>query len=461
MSLRELTIRELIKGYEAKTFSPVEVTKYYLDRIHEFEELNAYITVNDRQALQQAEISEKKFLFGEDTGILEGIPLSYKDNLFTKGLRTTSGSKIDEAFVPELNAGIVDVLQREGAVNVGKTNLHEFAFGITTNNPFYGPAKNPWNSEYTPGGSSGGSGTAVAASLCAASIGTDTGGSIRIPAAACGVIGLKATRDLIPATGVKNISWTLDHVGPIVKTMDDLAIMMDAATGDDYSLFLEEDIRGLRIGVPTNYLNEKMDEETAALYQQSLEQFTSMGAVLVEVDIPFTDADRDVITIIAMTEAGFVHNAYIDKPESQFGKDVGAVLKASRDISALRYLQALNRKEELIHEFENLFLHVDVLASPVTPTTSQRIGKEMVHLGEVPEDVFSAMTRYPAMFNLTEQPALSIPIGFGANNLPVGLQLVTSSYAEPVLIRAGYAYEKNFLQEFYKKRAEMEKVLQG
>lgn len=450
--MKNLTIRELKKGYKAKEFSPVDVTNYYLDRINQYEDLNSFITVNSVQALKQAEISEKKYLVGEQIGGLEGIPISYKDNLYTEGLRTTSGSKIDEAFVPTMNAGIVNVLQREGTVNIGKTNMHEFAFGITSNNPFYGPAKNPWNPDYTPGGSSGGSAAAVAASLCSASIGTDTGGSIRIPAASCGVIGLKATHNMIPSLGVKNISWTLDHVGPIAKNMDDLASMMEVITGEDYSQLLDEDIRGLKVGVPKNYLNERMDDETAKLYEKSLEQLVSLGAILVEVDIPFTPEDLGLISVLASAEAGFVHDNYIDNPESRFGPDVEAVLKASRDIPALSYIQALKRKVELVDLFENLFIKIDVIASPVMPTSAQKIGVEEVTIHNQTEDIFTAMIRYPSVFNLTGQPALSIPLGFGANNLPIGLHLAAASYSDPLLIRAGYAYEQNFLKEFYKQR---------
>lgn len=449
------TIRELKKGYEKREISPVEVTKQMLERINQFKDLNTFITVNEAQALKQAELSEKKYALGEQIGFLEGVPISYKDNLYTAGLRTTSGSHIDESYVPDGNAGIVDILQGEGAVNLGKTNMHEFAFGITSNNPFYGPAKNPWNAEFTPGGSSGGSGAAVAAALGMASIGTDTGGSIRIPAAACGVVGLKATYDLIAASGVKHISWNLDHVGPLVKNMDDLATMMEAMTGEDYSRFLNEDIRGLRVGVPNNYLNERMDEETAALYEKSLEQLSALGAVLVDIDIPFTNDDLGLLTILAVSEAGYVHDAYIDKPESRFGADVEAVLKSSRDISALQYMKALKRKEEVHDHFEDLFTKVDVIVSPVTPTSSQKIGVEEVTIHGQAEDVFSAMIRYPSVFNMTGQPALSIPLGLGANKLPVGLQFAAASYCEPILLRAGFAYEQNFLKEFYAKRDQL------
>lgn len=450
--MRQLTIREMREGFQKKEISPVEVTNYFLKRIEEQKDLNAYITVNTEQAREQAEISEKKFLSNELTGVLEGIPISYKDNLYTKGIRTTSGSQIDAEFVPTYHAGAVDALQREGAVNLGKVNMHEYAFGITSNNPFYKAVKNPWNHDYTPGGSSGGSGTAVAAGLSVASIGTDTGGSVRIPAAACGVVGLKATRDLIPENGVKNISWSLDHVGPLTKNVDDLAIVLEAFTGTPFSNVLQSDIRGLRIGVPTNYFNEQMNEEVAFLYKKALADLESLGAILIEIDIPFTTEELGLIYTLAIAEAGFVHEDSINTSLDKFGDDVRAVLEASRSFSSLDYIKALKRKDKLTPLFEDLFNTVDVIATPTTPDTSQKIGVNEVTINGQTEDIFNAMIRYPSVFNLTGQPALSIPCGLTNNALPVGLQLVAGLYQEKTLLRAGYAYEQAFLKDFYAKR---------
>ncbi|RJS60289.1 amidase [Bacillus sp. PK3_68] len=450
--MKNLTIRELKAHYQNKEFSPVEVTNYYLRRIDHNQDLNTYITVCAEQALKQAEISEKKFLANELTGILEGIPLSYKDNLYTKGIRTTSGSKIEENFIPDTNAGAFQILQREGAVNLGKTNMHEYAFGITSNNPFYGPVRNPWNREYTPGGSSGGSGAAVAASLCAASIGTDTGGSVRIPAASCGVIGLKPTYHLVDATGVKNISWSIDHVGPLTKNVDDLAIMMEALTGLSYSENLQEDIRGLRVGVPSNYFNEYIDKESLSLYKQALNNLASLGAVLIDIEVPFTAEDLALVFTLAISEAGFVHENSLHHAIDQFGPDVRAALEASRSFSALDYIKAIKRKADITEQFEQLFEQIDVLATPTLPDTAQKIGVEEFEIAGRREPIFDAMIRYASVFNLTGQPALSIPSGLTEKGLPVGLQLAAATFNEQTLIRAGYAYEQSFLKEFYKKR---------
>ncbi|MCJ8006488.1 amidase [Lederbergia wuyishanensis] len=450
--MENLSIRSLIEGFRKKQLSPVEITRLYLDRIHHLQDLNAYITVTENVALQQAEIAEKKYLANEALGVLEGIPLSYKDNLDTKGIRTTSGSKIDENYIPNKDAGVVYTLQREGAINLGKVNMHEFAFGITSNNPFYGSVKNPWNNDYTPGGSSGGSGVAVAASLSVASIGTDTAGSIRIPAASCGVVGLKPTHGLVDASGVKHISWTLDHIGPLTRNMDDLAIMMDAMTGKNYTKYLKEDIRGLRIGVPKNYFNEGIDQNTALLYKKALEDLESLGAILIEIDIPYTIEDLALSFAIGLSEAGYVHEESILSALDSFGLDVKMSLENSHSIPAIDYIKALKRKTQLTVEFEQIFEKVDVIATPTTPITPQKIGEEMVTINDIQDSVFNTMIRLPAVFNLTGHPALSIPCGLAENGLPVGLQFAAAKHKEKVLIHVGYAYEQAFLRSFYEKR---------
>lgn len=454
--MKNLTIQEMKDLYQKKELSPVDVTQSYLERIEKNSSLNAFITVTSEQAMRQAEIAEKKYMASEQTGVLEGIPLSYKDNLYTKGVRTTSGSKIDENFVPDVDAGIVTKLHREGAIGLGKVNMHEYAFGITSDNPFYGAVKNPWNPDYTPGGSSGGSGAAIAASLGIASVGTDTAGSIRIPAASTGIVGLKPTHGLVDATNVKHISWTLDHIGPLTKNMSDLGIMMDAMTGTNYSDALTEDIRGLRIGVPKNYFNELIEGETANLYKKALQKLESLDAILIEIDIPFSPADLALSFSIGIAEAGLVHEQSIMEALHSFGPDVKASLEFSHSITALDYMKALKRKQELFHDFEKVFEKVDVIATPTMPDTTKKIGEEEVTIDGIKDSTFNTMIRIPAVFNLTGQPALSIPCGIASNGLPVGLQLAASAYDEKTLLRAGFAYEQAFLQSFYEQR---EKVL--
>ncbi|MHA6259684.1 amidase [Sporosarcina sp. CAU 1771] len=450
--MQNLSIKEIKSKFSNKELSPVELTKDHLQRIENAQELNAFISVTAELAIQQATIAEKKYLSNDITGILEGIPISYKDNLYTKGILTTSGSKIDEGFIPTVDAGIIRRLRKEGAVCLGKVNMHEYAFGITSNNPFHGDVKNPWNTMYTPGGSSGGSGVAVAASLGLASVGTDTAGSIRIPAASTGIVGLKPTHGLIDDSNVKHISWTLDHIGPLTKNMEDLGMMMDAMTGRNYSGVLREDIRGLRIGVPSNYFNELINNETTKLYEQALQNFEQMGAILVQVEVPFSSEDLALSFSIGIAEAGFVHEQSILSNLDSFGSDVKASLEVSHSITALDYIKALKRKNELFNQFETLFETIDVLATPTMPDTAQQIGKEQMTINGITDSTFNSMIRIPAVFNLTGQPALSIPCGIASNGLPVGLQLASAAMNEEVLLRAGFAYEQGFLGSFYKER---------
>lgn len=452
LKMKNLTIKQMKDGFSKKEFSPVEVARDYLQRIQDSSELNAFITVTFEHAINQASIAEHKYLAGEQTGLLEGIPITYKDNIYTKGIRTTSGSKIEEGFVPNIDAGIVTKLHREGAISLGKVNMHEYAFGITSNNPFYGPVKNPWNTDYTPGGSSGGSATAVAASLSVASIGTDTAGSIRIPAASTGIVGLKPTHGLIDASNVRNISWSLDHVGPLTKNMSDLGLMMDAMTGENYSDSLTQDIRGLRVGVPKNYFNELIESNTADLYSAALDNLEKLGAILIEVDIPFSPADLELSFSIGIAEAGLVHEQSITNNLDSFGADVKASLEFSHSITALDYMKALKIKNQLYEKFENVFKTVDLIATPTMPDTTKKIGEESFEIDGIMDSTFNSMIRIPAVFNLTGQPALSIPCGIAPNGLPVGLQLAGAAFNERTLLHAGYAYEQAFLSSFYKKR---------
>lgn len=453
--LKRKSIRQLLNGYKNKRFSPVEVTREYLREMkHCDPAYNAFITVTKERALKKAKRLEKKWNRGKNPGLLFGIPLSYKDNLATKGVRTTNGSEIYSNFVPERTASVIRRANKEKAIMLGKNNMHEFALGITSNNPHYGPVRNPWNIEYSPGGSSGGSAAAVAANLSVASIGTDTGGSVRIPAASCGIAGLKPTYETLSTSGVDFVSWTMDHVGPLAANMEDLAIMMDALTGSkNYSRHLIDTIRGMRIGVPVNFFNEHIEEETLRLYQEALAVLERLGAVSVEVDTSFLYGYQEYGLIIAAAEAGYVHRHDIACCLAEMGADVRAILEASLDITSLQYLTALQKKEEYTQAFKRIFKQVDVLATPTLPIPPRRIGVESVTFGSYTESIFDAMTRYTEIFNMTGMPALTLPCGITKQEqLPVGLQLIADHRREALLIRTGYTYEQSELGGFYGKR---------
>ncbi|BFH17843.1 amidase [Paenibacillus melissococcoides] len=452
--MKRRSIRQLLNGYKYKLFSPVEITRDYLREIKNCDPVyNAYITVTKERALRKAKRLEKKWNRGKNTGLLFGIPLSYKDNLATKGVRTTNGSEIYRSFVPDRTAAVIRRANKENAIMLGKTNMHEFALGITSNNPHYGPVRNPWNIEYSPGGSSGGSAAAVAANLSVASIGTETGGSVRIPAASCGIAGLKPTYGTVPTSGVDFASWTMDHVGPLAANMEDLAIMMDALTGNDYSRHLIENIRGMRIGVPINFFNEHIEKETQRLYREALAALEELGAVLADVDTSFLYGCQEYGLTIAASEAGYVHRSDIACCLTEMGADVRAILELSLDITSLQYITALHKKEEYTRAFKRIFKQVDVLATPTLPIPPRRIGVESVTFGSYTENIFDAMTRYTEIFNMTGMPALTLPCGITKQEqLPVGLQLIADHRREDRLIRAGYTYEQSELGGYYRKR---------
>lgn len=448
------TINQLLEGYEKKEFSPVEITEQYLHRAKKHDHLNAFVTVTEEIAVEQAKIAEQKWHMKEN-GKLEGIPLSYKDNIYTKNVKTTSASKVDANFVPKKSAVIIDTLSKEGAVMIGKNNMHEFAFGITSNNPFYGAVKNPWDETLIPGGSSGGSAVSVATYTSVGSIGTDTGGSIRIPAAMCGLVGLKPTQGLLAKEGFTNISWTLDHSGPITRNLDDLNIIMDALTNGKVAIndVVAEDLRGVKIGVPKSFFNEQIEEDVLASYEKTLEQLHELGAHLVEVEVPNAEVAIPLIFTIAISEAGYTHRERKKTSLDDYGEDVRQVMLSSDDIPALEYIHALQQQEVITNKVNQLFTEIDFLATPTLPALPKKIGQEEVQFGDVTEPIFDCMNRYTAFFNLTGHPAISLPTDI-VKELPVGLQLVSAKWTDSTLITIAKTIENTILQDFYKVRDE-------
>ncbi|WP_289891360.1 amidase [Virgibacillus pantothenticus] len=448
-----MSITKLIDGYKKKEFSPVEITKQYLKRMDDIDhKLHAFITITYETALAQAKNAEDNYLKGKQLSALQGVPLSYKDLINTNGVRTTSGSKIKHSYIPNSDAYVVQKLTQAGAIDLGKTNLHEFAFGITSTNPFYGAVKNPWNPDNIPGGSSGGSGAAVCANLGLASIGTDTGGSIRIPASACGVIGLKPTKGMVDTTGVQGISWTLDHVGPITQNIGDLAIIMNGLTDRLYQEHCHTQISGMRIGVPRHYFTYHIEPDILLAYQNALRQLESLGAILMEIDISSVQTASEQVFPIALAEGASIHENHLRFKLNDFGEDVRAHLEAGKSITAMDYIKALNWRKKAISEVDQALTEVDIIATPTLPVSPKQIGVEHVEIDDLQEDIFTSMTRYTRLFSLTGHPALSIPMGLDTQGMPMGLQLASKYYYEPLLIRSGYAFEQSYLTDFYEQR---------
>lgn len=447
------TIRELLNGYRNKQFSPVEIATAYVSRSQN-DNLNAYITVTEDIALMQAKLSERRWQEGNSRK-LDGIPLSYKDNIYARNIRATSGSQIDKDFIPKNDAPVITTLNGAGAVMIGKANLHEFAFGITNNNPFYGSAKNPWNPELIPGGSSGGSAVSVAANLAVASIGTDTGGSVRIPAASCGLVGMKPTKGLLSGQGTTSLSWTLDHIGPIARDIDDLTILMEALTNMHLVLLESTDLTGLKVGIPVNFFKDQVEDELLAFYTDSALKLEKLGAELIEVEVPGAEEAMELTFTIAITEAAYVHRENIEMKFDQFGEDVKQIMESSKSIPAQDYINAMKRRANLSDLLKNTFQDIDVLLTPTLPVEPKPIGQEIVEINGKKELIFDCMNRLTNYFNVTGYPALTIPVGISSKGLPVGIQMAGNKMNDALLLRMAKAYEKEYLDDFYQKRTEV------
>ncbi len=450
----DLTIKQMLQQYTDHKLSPVDVTQQCLNDISRTNAVsNAFITVCTEQALNQARAAEYRYSLGLQTGLLEGIPVSIKDMIDTAEVITTYGSSIDRNHIPETDAAVVTLLRQQGAVNLGKTNLHEYAFGTTSENSFYGSVTNPWNHEHAAGGSSGGSAAAIAAGIGLSSIGTDTGGSIRIPASACGVVGLKPTFGRVNTAGAFNISWTLDHVGPITRNIEDMASTMEALTGSSFNNYLRgDDLGGIRIGVPTKFINEQLQHDVKAAYEHSLSQLAELGAVLIDVDVDFTRQDIDDVLTIEAAEAGYIHEQRIASSIDEYSADVRKVLRTSHDITALTYIKALDRRRSIKAATIRLFDTVDYIAIPTMPIVAPLVGEHEVKFNNQSENIFNCMIRYTSIFNLSGHPALSIPCGLTTDGLPVGLQIAGRYDSDEWLLRTAYVYEKHYLSELYRTR---------
>jgi aspartyl-tRNA(Asn)/glutamyl-tRNA(Gln) amidotransferase subunit A len=436
--------------------SPMELTEAFLRRISHLQpKLNAFITITAELARKQARQAEREIMKGKYRGPLHGIPITLKDLFYTAGIRTTAGSKILRSFIPKENAAVVDSLYAAGAVLLGKTNLHEFAYGVTTNNPHYGPVHNPWDVERISGGSSGGSAAAVSAALGLASLGTDTGGSIRIPAAACGVVGLKPTRGLVPLQGVIPLAFSLDHVGPICRCVEDVALMMEviAAPGGPkagnwpqvgrlFTRSLRGGVKKIRIGIPKQYFFDRLHKEVREFVLTACATLGQMGAELREVEVKGMEEAVPLVAVITVGEALSYHWNWLQTRPEDYGADVRERMKVSENQRTVDYLQAQEKRRRFTENFVRVFDSVDVLIAPTLPVPPPLIGQKEIPWGRTKEDVRAALLRMTRPGNLTGLPAISLPCGLTADGLPVGLQIFGRHYDEPTLLQVAYAYEQ-------------------
>jgi aspartyl-tRNA(Asn)/glutamyl-tRNA(Gln) amidotransferase subunit A len=453
MELTSLTIHDASRLLKQKEISPVELTQAHLERIQLLDQrLNSFLTIMPESALQQARQAETEILNGDYKGSLHGIPLGLKDLYETDGVRTTAGSTFFSDYIPEADAIAVQKLKEAGAVILGKLNMHEIALGVTNENPHYGDCCNPWDLTRITGGSSGGNAAALAAGLCMGALGSDTGGSIRIPSSLCGVVGLKPTYGRVSLRGVIPLSWNLDHAGPMARNVRDAAILLQVIAGydpqdawsldvpvDDYLSEPDSDLSDWRIALAVDdYFtdSEIVDGEVLKAIQIAAKVFESMGARVEPV--PFPNARDAAIANGLMTPsdaAAFHHQRLAENPQG-FGQDVLKRLQTGAEYTSTEYSLARRMQTILRCKFTEFFNEYDLLLTPTTPVIAPvRNSADAV-------DRARMLTRFTSPFNLTGLPALSIPCGWTVEKMPIGMQLVSKPWAEASLIKAGELYEQ-------------------
>ncbi len=435
-----LSIEEALNGMRTGEFSAeqlVEACSRQINRLNP--ELCAFITV-----IQPVSVDAE-----HAGGRLAGIPLAVKDLFETKGVRTTAGTLFFKDYVPDSDAAAVDRMKHAGAVLMGKTNTHEIALGVTTANPHYGKCRNPWDRERIPGGSSGGSAVAVASGMALAALGTDTGGSIRIPASLCGVVGLKPTYGRVSVRGVFPLSWNLDHVGPLTRSVRDAGTMLQILAGydpddpfsvdqpvDDYTAQLEGGIAGWRVALATGPYIEEAEAGVLQAIEAAAKVFARLGAKMEAVDVTWLREAAVANSLMTPADGAAFHHERLAEHPDWFGSDVRQRLETGRAFSSTEYALARKTQSEMTHRLKRFFQEYDALLLPSTPITAPLIeGNDAVEQAR-------RLTRFTAPFNLAGLPAISIPCGFSEAGLPIGLQLVSGAWKEAAVLRAARAYER-------------------
>ena len=471
--MHNLTIAELIKGLRNKDFTSVELTRHYLDRIKRLDgNYNSFVTVTEEIALAQAQEADERLANG-DAPALCGIPIAHKDIFCTDGVRTSCGSKMLDNFAPPYDATVVENYRKAGAVMLGKVNMDEFAMGSSNESSYYGPVKNPWDTNCVPGGSSGGSAAAVAAQLAPAATATDTGGSIRQPASLCGLTGLKPTYGRVSRWGMIAFASSLDQAGPMTRTAEDAAIMLNAMASfddkdstcvdeplSDYTATLNDSLQGLRIGIPKEYFSDGLNPQTAERVQAAIKEFEKLGAEIKEISLPHTDLAVPAYYVIAPAECsanlsrfdgvryGYrcedpkdLNDLYKRSRGEAFGDEVKRRIMVGAYALSAGYYDAYYRKAQQVRrlikqDFVDAFADVDVVMGPTATAPAFEFGSK----GDDPvamylEDIYTIAT------NLAGLPGLSIPCGL-VDNKPVGLQLIGNFFAEGKLLNAAHQFQQ-------------------
>ncbi|TAJ83469.1 hypothetical protein EPO44_17005 [bacterium] len=464
LELESLSITDLAPRVKKKEISPVELTRLFLERIERWNPvLNAYLTLTSDQALAGARKAEKEIMRGKYRGPLHGMPISIKDNLATKGVRTTAGSKILAEWSPDFDATVVTRLREAGAIHLGKTNMYEWAGGGTTINPYYGATRNPWDTSRIPGGSSGGSAAAVAASMCLASIGTDNAGSVRNPAAMCGVVGLKPTYGRVsvfggvPGTG----GYSTNHFGIFTKTVKDCALVLQTIAGKDprdplssdepvsnYSKNIGKKIKGLKAGLIRGYFDKLMIGETSGIFAQAVKQLKALGIKTEEISIPHIDLVPAVQNATSRVENVSDHLPYLRTRPRDFSPTLLYRHIHALTIPASTYVIAQRVRRLICQEFEEALRRVQLIVTPVSipaPTIEEcnrgfmEANGQKIRFQEA-RGSFWGLTTIP--FNVMGLPALSVCCGFTSSGLPIGVQIVAGPFQEGLIFQVAHAYER-------------------
>lgn len=474
MSILDLTALELGKKIKAGEITSPQATEAVIKQIKAVEEqVHSYVTLDEEGAMKRAKEVQAQIEAGTLTGPLAGVPAAIKDNMCTKGMRTTCSSKILENFVPTYTAEAVLNLEKAGAVILGKTNMDEFAMGSTTETSYCGVTRNPWNTEHVPGGSSGGSCAAVAANECFYALGSDTGGSIRQPSSFCGVTGIKPTYGTVSRYGLIAYGSSLDQIGPVAKDVSDCAAILEAIsshdlkdstsmarTDCDFTSALKDDVKGMKIGIPSSYFGEGLDEEVRAAILKAADILKEKGAIVETFDLGLVDYAIPAYYVIASAEAssnlsrfdgikyGYrtkeyegLHNMYKKTRSEGFGPEVkrrimlGSFVLSSGYYDAY-YLKALRTKALIKKEFDKAFAKYDLILAPASPDTAPKLGASLsdplkMYLGDI----------YTISVNLAGLPGMTVPCGMDSKGLPIGMQLIGDCFKEKNIIRAGYAFE--------------------
>ncbi len=454
MERHELTTpprAEIVRSLRQGDVPATALTEAYLRRIDELDGLvGAYITVTADTALAEAAARDEALARGEEPGPLHGLPVALKDNIDTAGVRTTCGSNFFTDHVPDEDAEVARRLRDAGVVLLGKTALHEFAYGATTQNVHHGNCRNPWDLSRIPGGSSGGSGAALGAELCAGALGTDTGGSVRIPAALNGATGIRPTIGRVSNRGVFPVSWTFDTVGPMARSIEDVAAILQVLAGfdpgdpvsvdypsEDFEQALRGEVDGLRIGIPTNFFFDDVDPEVEAAVLRVADHFAELGAAVDEIEIPGAAESVTVTTRMIWSDALAVHRERLETEPERFGEDVRRRLPLGFDVSGADYAAHRQYGREWTRQVEQLFEDVDIVLSPLSAIVAPEAeGAEMI-------ETTVRLTVFTYGWSLAGIPALALPCGFSSDGLPISAQLAAARWSESTLVRAGAAFQRD------------------